>query len=103
MPLSLITNIRIILVVNIDIATPCYMMACLRTLGGVVINTTERGGASDVNAGVIGRVLEVLEDEPCLVRRLGDYVRVRVNLAAEVYNHKECKSALLIILVWIKS
>jgi len=79
------------------------MMACLRTFGGVVINTAERGGAFDVNARVIGRVLEVLEDEPCLVRRLGDDVCVRVNLAAEVYNHKECKSALLILLVWINS
>jgi len=61
------------------------MMACLRTLGGVIINTAERGGASDVNARVIGRVLEALEDESRLVRRLGDNVRVRVHLAAEVY------------------
>jgi len=88
MPLSLIINYKIILIVHIVIGTPCYMMTCLRTLGGVVINTTERGGAFDVNARVIGRVLEVLEYEPCLVRRLGDDVRVRIHLAAKSCNYK---------------
>jgi len=76
------------------------MMAYLRTLGGVIINTTERGGAFDVNARVIGRVLEVLEDESCLVRRLGDDVRVRINLAAASCINTIIKKNLLYAFSW---